>query len=438
MDVVRDGGPPARVKWLVAAGCVTSVGLAQKGMESLWDVSGYAHGQLDRFWMCNGVALGMIIAIACVWIAPLRGSRWLRTATLLPLIHLAAIVAAGKIWIVLDAAMGEYWCCTIERPPIPSVALLAALACTPLVVGLAIKRRHGEWAHAAVMLSLAFLLLLALWLPVVCWGWRDAGFGVVTRERVGDWYWEIYAAEDVGHLLPTVVVPPLLAALAYTWLAFKKPALLDRRRPGIRVFVRVLAVVAVIAGLTMSDKNAVLYLGYVYLILIAIIVATAALVALVTSSYVASRLAHRRMRGLTVLAGTVADGSSAARFVVTTWLRGPRLAVDSFVVRTAKGDVPINGVELLAPIDASTAALEPGQEVAVLQPGDRVVLGVEPASGTGGPFRASELGHVAMVATPDANRYTLDDVALVAWRPAVAYLAILVVTALPAVALMLA
>lgn len=52
-------------------------------------------------------------------------------------------------------------------------------------------------------------------------------------------------------------------------------------------------------------------------------------------------------------------------------------------------------------------------------------------------FRANELGHAAMVATPDAVRYSFAEVALIAWRPAVAYLAILVVAALPALAMLL-
>lgn len=415
-----------------------SVALAQQGMTSLWDVSSYAHGSMNRFWMCNGVALGIVAAIACIWLAPLRGSRWLRTATLLPLVHLGATAAAGKLWTVLDTAMGDAWCCTIERPPIPSIALLASLAAVPIIIGIMIKRRHGEWAHAAVMLSLAFLLLLALWLPLVCWGWRDAGFGIVTRERIGDWYYEFYSAEKVGRLLPTAIVPPLLAALAYTAIAFRKPPLVARYRDGIAMFVRVLAVVAVIAALTMSDTNAVLYLGYAYLILIAIIIATAALVALVASSYVASRVAHRRMRGLTSVPGTIAhDTAHAASFVVTSWLRGPRLVVDSFVVSTTHGDVPVSGATLLAPIAPATSSLAPGEQLPVLAPGDRVVLGLEHGAGDGGPFRATEVGHAAMVATADATRYTLDDVALVAWRPAVAYLAILVVTALPVLALML-
>lgn len=435
---MRDGGPPARVKWLVAAGCAMSVALAQQGMTSLWDVSSYAHGSLDRFWVCNGVALGIVAAIACIWLAPVSGSRWLRTATLLPLCHLGATAAASKLWLMLDTAMGDAWCCTIERPPIPSIALLASLAAVPIILGIAIKRRHGEWAHAAVMLSLAFLLLLALWLPLVCWGWRDVGFGIVTRERIGNWYYEFYSAEKVGHLLPTVIVPPLLAALAHTTFAFRRPSLVARYRTGISTFVRVLAVVAVIAALTMSDKNAVLYLGYAYLILIAIIVATAALVALVASSYVTSHVAHRRMRSLTSLAGTIApDTTHAASFAVTSWLRGPHLLVDSFVVSTARGDVPVSGATLLAPIAAATSSLVPGEQLPVLAPGDRVVLGLEDGAGDGGPFRATDLGHAAMVATPAATRYTFEDVALIAWRPAVAYLAILVVAALPALALML-
>lgn len=415
-----------------------SIALAQQGMTSLWDVTSYAHGSLDRFWMCNGVALGIVAAIACAWLAPVRGSRWLRTAALLPLVHLGAIAAVAKLWVVLDTAMGDRWCCSIDRPPLPSIALITSLAAVPIIIGIAIKRRHGEWAHAAVMMSLVFLLLLALWLPLVCWGWRDAGLHAVDRVWFGGYRWRMYAPEDVGRLLPTVVVPPLLAALGYTAFAFRTPSIVARYRAGVAVFVRVLAVVAVIAALTMSDTNAVLYLGYAYLILLAIIVAAIALVALVASSYLESRVSHRRMRSLTSLPGTIAhDTSHAASFAVTSWLRGPHLIVDSFVVSTARGDVPVSGATLLAPVAAATAALAPGELLPVLAPGDRVVLGLEDGAGDGGPFRASELGHAAMVATAGATRYSFEEVALVAWRPAVAYLAILVVSALPALALML-
>ncbi|HEY5944390.1 MAG TPA: hypothetical protein VIV40_02820, partial [Kofleriaceae bacterium] len=125
-----------------------------------------------------------------------------------------------------------------------------------------------------------------------------------------------------------------------------------------------------------------------------------------------------------------------ARLEITSWLRGPHLTVRPFVVATSHGELPVQGAPLLAAIPRITTQLDVGEHADLMMPGDRaVVAGHSMASNA--PFRGLDAPDIAMIAAPDARRYRFSDVTLVVWRPAVAYLAILIAVALPYLSIVL-
>jgi hypothetical protein len=94
-------------------------------------------------------------------------------------------------------------------------------------------------------------------------------------------------------------------------------------------------------------------------------------------------------------------------------------------------------VHVRSPIPPATTLLDVGQHAPVLAPGDRVTIGARKHRGDGGPFRASDAGDIGVVAAMGARAYRFSDVALVVWRPAVAYLAIMLAVALPYLSILL-
>ncbi|HEY0195037.1 MAG TPA: hypothetical protein VGC42_28180, partial [Kofleriaceae bacterium] len=129
-----------------------------------------------------------------------------------------------------------------------------------------------------------------------------------------------------------------------------------------------------------------------------------------------------------------------ARVALTSWLRGPRVEVGRFALRTLGGVVPISGGAWASPLALSTLHLATGQSQAALCAGDRVtVAGLVPADAAH-PFR----GAARWVAGPAGlflgapvhapRRATLDHLVLALWRPCAAYLLILIGVAVPALA----
>jgi hypothetical protein len=101
------------------------------------------------------------------------------------------------------------------------------------------------------------------------------------------------------------------------------------------------------------------------------------------------------------------------------------------------------GAHVVSPTPVSTTLLRGGEAVFVLREGDRVKLGgyVPARATTGGPFRESVAPipgatGITIARIGDEN-YGVTHVALDLWRPAVAYLLICVVVALPALAALL-
>jgi hypothetical protein len=139
--------------------------------------------------------------------------------------------------------------------------------------------------------------------------------------------------------------------------------------------------------------------------------------------------------------GTIAPDSDepVIGLEITSWLRGPRVVQRGFAVTTAVGTLPVRGAHLVAGLPAATTQLRVGERLGVLAPGDEVQIGGH-GDASGDPFRtsAAPLADGMFVAPAALDRPGFPSVALVLWRPCVAYLLIVSAIAVPALAALLA
>jgi hypothetical protein len=448
---VQTGILPSRVRWLIAGACAVTIAIAYEGMHSMWDVVEFAT-QRSQFMYGTTLALGIAAALACAYLPRFTVSRLVRVAVLLPVIHLIAIFVAAQLWSLLQGDLRTFlreW----DLPgatrglALPSLIYLGAAFAVVIATAIIIKRRHGEWAHAAVMLTLAFLLLLGFWLPLLSnwsvtayeprWShgyrghgheWEDLKILGITLDRF------VYTRRLLNPELFAIaaIVPPALLSVGFTTIAFRAPRLLARARRVVAGLVIASVPMAIFCALSLLDDGWIVYLEASALLLFALLLAIGALITLTGATWLRSYRAHRHLRTLPTQTAKIAadEDGPIAQLEITSWLRGPHLSVRSFVLETPQGDVPVRGATLLTPIPAATTQLEVGHHSDVLAAGDHVIVaGRDVASD--GPFRAIDAPEVEVVAAPGARRYRFSDVALVVWRPAVAYLAIVVAIALP-------
>ncbi|HEY5920383.1 MAG TPA: hypothetical protein VIV11_01875 [Kofleriaceae bacterium] len=450
-----------RVRALIAAACAVTVIIAAMGMDSMWGgvewVQSSERWGHDRsaFWYANGLAICLAIGLVLLYLPRFDVSRLLRVAVLMPIVHVIAIFVAGAAWSVLSgdvARMNAHYGWGMYNLPsivLPSGAGLVLAFGALFAIAIAIKRRRGEWAHAGVMIALSYLLLLGLWLPILSRlsvSTPGPFKAIETFEEYGryglEWYWgwkfnQRLVSRETFVLLATI--PPALIAISFTAIAFRGPRLYARVRRWSSPTVKLLLCGALLAALTLPNEAWLLYLESSYVVLFAVLLAIGALITLTVITRLGSLAAHFSFRRQSKVEGVIAhdDDQEAARFEITSWLRGPRLATRSFVVTTKHGSVPLDGVHVLSAVPASTTQLDIGEHAAVLRPGDRVLVACRAGNRDGSPFRAIDATEVTTIASPFVRPYRFSDVALVVWRPAVAYLAILIAVALPYLSIVL-
>lgn len=416
------------VRAVVALGALLGVVVVAAAATTLWHVLHVGERVDDQF-----VALPTFLMLTTVLVVTLPDgtlSRFVRLAVALPPIHALAL-AVGTI-----AVLGDIPASLIERTP-----LLEALPVLPAfalglagfgVLGVAIGRR--EWAHALVMLALAYVLLLGLWLPiaaVVPVRTDELGLhATVTRELL---------REQPAGVACFALIPPALLAIAYTVLAVRMPEHARRLRVPIAAAVAVVFGISVVSRVTANHGAFTVHDNFIHLLLVAIAIAIVATLTLAVSTWSVGRRAVRDLARGELRAGRVTDDDSevVACMQITSWLRGPRLWMRSFVANTASELVSVpGGAALATSVPRISTAIRTGEAVVVLGKRDPIVLGglVERAVGDS-PFRATTVmvpgptgitvGRAEPVSTP------LESMLLTAWRPAVAYLLILLVVAVP-------
>jgi len=408
-ELARAGAPTWRGEWAT---------------RSLF-VGGWKH-VLPAVWMATLLGLAAL--------PPSTTTRWMRLAVVLPIAHALALLLA-LLWLPkLDLST-----LTGHAPFIDQLPVLPWLAAgLVLVLGLAwVIGGRREWAHAFVMLALAFLLLFGLWLPIaslvpvhkdsVGWGWST---GKATLDHI-----TMYPASTAA----LVLLPPFLVAAVYTVISIRLPALAKRLELAVFVALIVLGMAAVATRATASAGAFVVHDNFMHLLLAAVMLAILATVTLSLSTWLTGwrglrRLARDKQQREFVVSDT--DPDAIAMMEITGFLRGPRVWTRSFIASDGKEELRVpSGATLVTAIPKLSSVMRTGEQVVVVTKRDRLRLGGLVATEVGdSPFRShkiTELGPNLLVARAEPISTPVESMLLTAWRPSIAYLVILVVVAIP-------
>lgn len=391
--------------------------------------------EIPRFWFVNALAIGTITLLAFACIPAGRGSLFVRLAVVLPVIQVLVMLAAWIAWTLLRHRMPIASDATPLLEKLPVRVVLPWLA---LAVGaggwLVARRRRRETLHAIVMLALVSLLLLGLWLPLASNVWNGKGWRA--------WMEIEHALDRPNGMIVFVLVPPFLAALAFTATALRWPQVWRRLGGIVAALLLVVLVVGIAVRCDVTEIGAFIYLNFVHVVTAAALVAVAAIATLGIATWIGNARARRLLAQPDVLIGTIVSQHPIALLELTSWLRGPHQACDAFVVETSYGAIPVPaGARVVAPTPLATTLLRRGEIIQTLRPGDRIALAGYVHARSGEPFRATSApiaGATGItVGRLTDERYGLSHVGLDLWRPSVAYLLILVGALLPGVAALL-
>ena len=415
------------IGYVVAAACVITFAAVTLGVDLLCKQIDRA---VDLGWFRYGLTYMVAFWIFATWLPPAKLSRGMRVAVLLPVLHAFVIALAWPAWKSLAPFVVDPNASSELAGTFPIGFAVAATFAT--FVGFSVivaRRRSGEWVHGVLMLALSELLLLGLWLPIACTLWPGGD---------GEW-WTPSApvVTDAGSRIALSVIPPTVAALAFTAYALRRPSGLLGLRSAIMQLVGVTFLIALLVRMGATARTMVLYSNLVPVLLAGAIVAVAALmlfgVTLWWRGYRMQLLFARYPRVDGVILED--DPEPAVGIEITSWLRGPRLVQRPFAISTARGTIPVSGAHLVAALQPATTAIRTGECIAVLRPGDHVIVSGY-GDDSGAPFRTSAAPVIdrVFVAPAERGRYGFWHVALAMWRPCVAYLLIATAIAIPALA----
>ncbi|HEX7703507.1 MAG TPA: hypothetical protein VF403_22360 [Kofleriaceae bacterium] len=429
------------VRLALVLACVATVVLPYAGSRVLWMQGGDDCG-IQQSLFENGLATLAVLLVVCFAWPKFSLSRYVRLAVMLPIVHLLLVAVAWPAWLEIAPKIEsvERWYYLAQEIPLSAIVigeLVVVAGAAWLIAG---RRRDTAWSHAFVMISLVELLFLGLWLPIVSWATCHGSWRVENDPS--------YAMDHAARLTTLVIVPPLVAAIGYAFYAIRWPEKARTQRTEQIGALVMLLLVAIGLRADAPPAARVVYANFIHLLLGAQIVATAGPLLLGLGIWLRGKAIRRRLAtDVGAITGVVISEDKepvVACFEITSWLRPPRPLVRSFSVATPGGVVPIHGARLVAPLDPSTTALSVGESYAALRAGDRITISSTRSGGADdrfGPFRktaAPIVGADPVVAPFGVPQLTFSDLALSLWRPAVAYLVILVAVAIPALAALIA
>lgn len=424
------GRLPPWVRLVIALGCLVSFASVTIGSQLLWD---QLPGWVDLGYFRYGLTFYISFWILVSYFPPWPMSRAMRVAVLLPVAHAVMIACSWPVWNAVSRFLRDSDSATSFATQFPLLTVVLGTAIVFAGVSwLLSRRRSGEWIHGFAMLALAELLVLGLWIPIACSAWPGG---------LGEWW---SASEpllgDATSRIAFVVAPPTIVALGFTVVALRRPAWLLASHGMIAASVGMLLLVSAATRVDASGRVLLLYSNFVPLLLAAALVAVLAVVVLGSVTWWRSWSMHRAFIARERRGGNVITDCDepALGLEITSWLRGPRVVQRAFAVSTAVGTLPVRGAHLVAAMPAATTQLRVGERLTVLKGGDEVQIAGH-GDDAGAPFRvsAAPLADGMFVAPAALDKPGFPNVALVMWRPCVAYLLIVSAIAVPALAALL-
>lgn len=413
---------------VVTLGCAITLLITALGPRWLWE--SYGEYRRPAFWIENTLVL-MTAAILGTALALRGASLHLRLALALPLAHVAAVVTAWAAYNTLAPQIANI----AESSAIPRALPMGATTLGALGLALVVGRltsRRRDWQHGTTVFALSALLTVGLWLPIAA-SWYCRGL---------DWTaWRALAERHPYRIAGFVVIPPVAAAIGYTLLVMRAPEAARGLRWPLSAALPILFVVALACRLQPPRLAFEMYGNFVHILL----AQTIAVIA--TFAVLAIGLLSRARRAKATLAtgrrGTVHCDGLPLALELTSWLRGPRYVTQAFTVQTPREELLVPaGIEILAPMPPATTQLRIGEALPLLRSGDPVLVGGFVDADPDHPFRGSLSSlpgdRGLAVAHADRVHFGDADLALVLWRPALAYLMIAMSVALPALAAALA
>ncbi len=417
----------------IALSCALAVGLVgagayeltRGGVQSVW------RERVGLGWKPVLLALGMATFLGVAALPPSRMTRSMRMAVVLPVAHALALVAALVALPHLELPkLGDHAPYLEQLPVLPWFA--AGLGASLVLAWLIGGRR--EWAHAFVMLALAFLLLFSLWLPLA------SVFPVRSHSWGGPTYLPTiaYLEQHPATVATLVVVPPFAIAALYTALAIRAPRVVRQLRVSIVVLLGLLALISLAARTTSHVGAFAVHDNFTHLLLAAVMLAIIATVTLSLSTWFTGWLGLRRLQRGKQRELTISDDGSdeVATLEIAGWLRGPRMWMRSFIASDGDRELRIPaGARLVTAIPKQSSAMQAGEQIIIVTRRDRLKVGGLVAREVGdSPFRQHEIfepGPNLVVGRAEPVSTAMESMLLTAWRPSVAYLIILVVAAVP-------
>ena len=359
--------------------------------------------------------------------------RVLRVALLMPVVQVASVLAAIGIWRAASIEMPDLDRITPYLKMLPPYWVFVIGGMATLALGAIIGAgRRGLWLQATATLSLVQLLFIGLWLPLL----------IGVEYQVGSSQMSVVVGDVVASrsFAIAALAPPMIGAVAFTALAIHRYDLIARNRAALTYAGVLVLIFAFGSRCNLNYGTSIMYANFVHVLLAAALIAVCALAALASSLWLAG-LRGRRMLAKATRGGTIVedDGGPVAVLRVAGWLRGTQIIARPFEVMTPNGPIAVpSGISIACAPPPESAQLATGQELVLLQPGDRVDLAGFVDADPSAPYRGSsgmvpsEAG--AWVGTNARYASGFGAVALATWRPFVAYLLVTVAVMLPAIA----
>lgn len=426
------GSVGRQVRWAVGAAVWITLAIALVGPHAVGRyLRDYADDRADRFWIENGLALGVVVLLAPWLVVRGRLSRTVALAVVLPLVHLVALLGAWLLWRYLgltdELPRARAWAPYAHTIPAIEVAVVLGAGVVALAAAYAAcTRRVAAALHGVMVAALLALLLLGIWLPIAAEVWKG-------------WAWmgpHTMIARD--GLATCVLAPPLVLATLLAVAIERWPAAMRRARTGLVAVAALLFVYALCCRAAADSWTVMVYNNFIHVVMAAAVFAVCAIAAVGVATLIARARSRAMFAGPTV-SGTLGGATRPvpdvhARAEIASWLRAPRVVTGEFVVETAAGAVPVpRDFEVVAPLPAITTRLATGEAAVVLAAGDRVRLAgfVDPAPDH--PYRRAAVpvpGQRGIFVEPIAGEPAsgLIEVALALWRPCVCYLVTMALT----------